>query len=401
MEVQIRSVEKGDELRPEKKGKDNHACHDGQGAEEDVPGLHSNLLEHISLQKARTKGRSCFLIARLHLNGYNYSKKRRELHMPRGAIRRYWPQYKWSNVLAMIKNMKEEPKQCEKLFRDRLVVITGASSGVGYHTARKYASMGARIIMINRNKEKSLRVCKEIGEEFGTSIEYFIADLSVLADIERAGRYLEGLEEPINVLIHNAGLHLAKRTLTSDGLEVNFALHYLAPFIITNMLIPKLSRDRRGRIIFVGSEGYRFAAWGLDLEDLQWERRRYSGIKAYGAGKLAQLLAMHRFAEDLKPYSVNVNAMHPGMVRTETGKDNGRFYQWYKKNIIDKNSAAPEISAEALYYLGVSEELSGISDTFFHLTKEEELAPPALDREAAEALWMRTMELLRGKGVAL
>ena len=321
--------------------------------------------------------------------------------MTQGAIRRYWPQYKWSNVFAMIKNMKGEPKRCAKPFHRRLVVITGASSGVGYHTARKYASMGADIIMINRNEEKSARVCKMIGDQFGTSIEYILADLSVLTDIERAGAYLEGLERPVDVLIHNAGLHLARRTVTSDGLEVNFALHYLAPFVITKKLIPKLSRERRGRIIFVGSEAYRFAAWGLDLDDLQWEHRSYSGIKAYGAGKLAQLLSMHRFAEELKSCNVTVNAMHPGMVRTETGKDNGRLYQWYKKHIIDKNSSSPEISAEALYYLGASEEIAGTSDRFFHLTKEEEMTPPALDREAAEALWTKTMELLHGKGVAL
>jgi NAD(P)-dependent dehydrogenase (short-subunit alcohol dehydrogenase family) len=321
--------------------------------------------------------------------------------MMQGAIRRYWPQYKWSNVFAMMKNMKKETKECLEPFRGKLVVITGASSGVGYHTARKYASQGAHIIMINRNEEKSEGVRKEIAGEFGVPVEYFIADLSVLADMQRAGAYLVGLERPVDVLIHNAGLHLEKRTLTPDGLELNFALHYLAPFVITNMLVPKLKRDRTGRIIFVGSEGYRFAVWGLDLDDLQWERRRYSGLRGYGAGKLAQLLSMHRLAEVLKPYSVTVNAMHPGMVRTETGKDNGRFYQWYKKNIIDKNSASAEMSADALYYLGVSDEVAGTSDTFFHLTTEEELTPPALDLEAAEALWVKTMEILHGKGIVL
>ena len=320
--------------------------------------------------------------------------------MTQGAIRRYWPQYKWANIFAMLKNMNKEPKRCAEPFRDRLAVITGATSGVGYHSARKYASMGARIVMINRNAEKSERVRKEIAAEYGVPVEYLIADLSVLPDIQRAGVYLAGLERPIDVLIHNAGVHLDKRTVTPDGLEVNFALHYLAPFVITNMLVPKLSRDGTGRVLFVGSEGYRFAAWGLDLDDLQWERRRYSGLKAYGAGKLAQLLSMHRLAGELAPYGVTVNSMHPGMVRTETGKDNGRFYQWYKKHFIDRNSASAGVSAEALYYLGASAEVAGTSDTFFHLTTVEELAPPALDLEAAEELWMRTIELLRGKGVA-
>jgi len=317
------------------------------------------------------------------------------------AIRRYWPQYQWSNVFAMVKNMKEESKRCAETFTNKLAVITGATSGVGYHTARKYASMGARLLLISRNQEKSKRVCMEIADDFGVEAEYLTADLSVLADIQRVGRHLAELEAPIDVLIHNAGLHLTTRTETPDGFEVNFALHYLAPFIITSMLMPKLARDRTGRIIFVGSEAYRFAVWGLDLDDLQWERRSYAGIKAYGAGKLSQLLSMHLFASELGPCNVTINAMHPGMVRTGTGKDNGRVYQWYKRNIIDKRSESPEISAEALYYLGVSTEVEHATDRFFHLTTDEELTPPARDLEAAEALRTRTIELLRQREVTL
>lgn len=317
------------------------------------------------------------------------------------GIKRYWPQYKWSNISAMIKNMKKGPQICAEAYRGRLVVITGASSGVGYHTARKYAAMGAQVLMINRNKEKSERVRREISGEFNIPTEYITADLSSLADIQGAGRYLAALDRPIDVLIHNAGLHLESRADTVDGLEVNFAVHYLAPFIINSMLTDKYRRDKGGRIIFVGSEGYRFAAWGLDLDDLQWRKRRYSGLKAYGAGKLAQLLTMHLLAKSLEPYGVTVNAMHPGMVRTESGKDNGEFYKWYKRHIIDKHSAIPDISAEALYYLGVSLEVAKTSDVFFHLTTEEELSPPALDMEAAESLRARTIELLRCKGVEL
>lgn len=317
------------------------------------------------------------------------------------AIRRYWPQYSWSNVFSMLRNMKKSPMVCAERFDGRMVAITGASSGVGYHTARKYASMGAHIVMINRNQEKTERVSGELTREFGARVEHCIADLSLLAGMQKAGRYLAGLDAPIAVLIHNAGLHLEKRQDTADGLETNFALHYLAPFVITGMLMPKLKRDGSGRVVFVGSEAYRFAAWGLDMDDLQWERRRYSGLKAYGAGKLAQLLSMHRFSGELSRYHVSVNAMHPGMVRTETGKDNGKLYQLYKKTFIDRNSDSPEVSAEALYYLGAAAGLEGASDTFFHLTTEEELAPPARDREAAERLWERTMELLIDKGVAL
>ena len=317
------------------------------------------------------------------------------------AIRKYWPHYKWSNVYAMIKNMKKQPRQNTESFRDKLVVITGATSGIGYYTARKYAAMGAHLIIVNRDPEKSERVRKEITEEFGTPTEYIIADLTRLSDIQQVGQYLSSLEKPLDVLIFNAGVHLESRQETPDGLEVNLAIHYLCPLLLTRMLMPKYQQDKIGRIIFVSSEAYRFAAWGLDLDDIQWKRRRYSGIKAYGAGKLAQILSMHILAQELTPFNITINAMHPGMVRTQSGKDNGKFYQWYKRNIIDRFSGSPETSAEALYFLGNSPEVAQISDTFFHLTTEEELSPPAQDSEAAKALWEKTRELLHERGVVL
>ncbi len=321
--------------------------------------------------------------------------------MPISAVRKYWPQYEWSNVAAMIKNMKKAPERCEERFDGRLVAITGTTSGVGRQAARKYASMGATVVMVNRSEERSERVRGELVAEFGASVEQCIADLSVLSGIRKAGTYLSSQERPIDVLIHNAGLHMERRTETPDGLETNFAVHYLAPFVVTSMLLPKLKRDRAGRVLFVCSEAYRVMAWGLDLDDLQWERRRYSGIKGYGAGKIAQLLSMHRLAAELSPYGVTVNAMHPGMVRSESGKGNGPLYQWYKRHVIDTRSDSPEVSAEALYYLGASSALAGRTDSFFHLTTEEGLAPPALDPEAADALWERTVALLRDKGVEL
>jgi retinol dehydrogenase 13 len=317
------------------------------------------------------------------------------------GIRKYWAKYKWSNVNAMLKNMKRAPKLNPESFQDKLVVITGATSGIGYNTARKYASMGAHVLMINRNPEKSEAVRKEIAEEFGTPIEYFIADLAYLSDIQRAAQYLLSLEKPIDVLIHNAGVHLQTRKENPLGLEENFAVHYLCPLIISKLLIPKYQRDRTGRILLVSSEAYRFAAWGLDLDDLQWKKRHYTGIQAYGAGKLAQLLFMHLLSAELAPFQVTINAMHPGMVRTETGKTNGKWYQWYKKNVIDQLSDSADVSAEALYYLGTSPDLTQITDVFYYLTTEEELAPPAQDIEAAQALFARTRDFLNEAGIQL
>lgn len=145
----------------------------------------------------------------------------------------------------------------------------------------------------------------------------------------------------------------------------------------------------------VNSEGHRFAAWGLRTDDLNWEKRRYSGLKSYGSAKLAQLLSMIVFDEHLRNTGVSINAMHPGAVKTDTGQENGPVYLWFKRNFIDKTLKSPQISAEALYYLGVSNEMQGISGKFFNLTTAEEPAPPALDKDVAYELW--EISLLSGR----
>jgi NAD(P)-dependent dehydrogenase (short-subunit alcohol dehydrogenase family) len=160
----------------------------------------------------------------------------------------------------------------------------------------------------------------------------------------------------------------------------------------------KLISQGNARIIMVNSEGHRFAAWGLRLDDLNWERRRYSGLKSYGSAKIAQLLSMIVFDEHFQKTGVSINAMHPGAVKTDTGRENGPVYRWFKRNFIDKSLRSPQISAEALYYLGVSKEIEADSGKFFNLTTEEEPAPPALDKEVAYELWEKSLELGRLHG---
>lgn len=306
---------------------------------------------------------------------------------------KYFKEYQWSNIAAMIKNNRRDPRSCTNDFRDRLVVISGATSGIGYYTAKKFASHGARLLCINRNVRKSEALKAEIEKEFGVNCEYIIADLSNLKDAYLAAEKLGKIDIPIDVLIHNAGIHLTKRELTAEGFDKVFVVNHLSSFLINILLCQKLKSQERARIILVNSEGHRFAAWGLRLDDLNWEKRRYSGLKSYGSAKLAQLLSLLLFAEYFRPRGVTINAMHPGAVRSETGKENGAVYRWVKKNLYDKILRPTEISAEAIYYLGVSDEIEGVSGKFFNLTTEEEPAPPALDKEAAYKLWVKSIEM--------
>jgi NAD(P)-dependent dehydrogenase (short-subunit alcohol dehydrogenase family) len=308
-------------------------------------------------------------------------------------IFQYYKEYRWSNIFAMIRNNRLDPKICTDDFNEKLVVITGATSGIGYHTARKYAAHGASLLCINRNLQKSEALCREIESEFGVKCDYKIADLSNLQDIHQVAEELLKLNTPIDVLIHNAGIYLTKRELTSDELEKVFVVQYLSSFIINYILMAKLKSQEKARIILVNSEGHRFAAWGLRTDDLNWDKRSYSGLKSYGSAKIAQLLSMIVFNEHFKNTGISINAMHPGAVKTDTGQENGPVYRWFKRNFIDKTLKSPEISAEALYYLGVSKEIEGVCGKFFNLTTEEEPAPPALDKEVAYELWEKSLEL--------
>lgn len=310
---------------------------------------------------------------------------------------RYFKEYQWSNVYAMIKNNRKEPEICNDTFKNKLVVITGATSGIGYLVAKKYASKGANLLCINRNKGKSETLKHEIEKDFKVTCDYLLADLSSMHETHELADKLRDIDRPIDVLIHNAGVYLTKPELTSDGIEKVFMVHYLSSFIINYKLSTKLKAQEKSRIILVNSEGHRFAAWGLRLDDLNWTKRRYSGLKSYGSAKLAQLLSMLIFDEQFRQSGVTINAMHPGAVKTKTGQENGRFYKWYKKNILDKTLKPADISAEAMYYLGASKDVETISGKFFNLTTLEEPTPPALDRDIARQLWEQSLQMAKLK----
>jgi len=312
---------------------------------------------------------------------------------------KYFKEYQWPNIKAMMRNNKRDPKICTNDFRDRLVVISGATSGIGYYTAKKFASHGANLLCINRNENKSEALKAEIEKEYGVSCNYIIADLSNLQDIYNAAEKLGEIDVPIDVLIHNAGIYLTKRELTAEGFEKVFIVNHLSSFVINLLLYKKLKSQGKTRIILVNSEGHRFAAWGLRPDDLNWEKRRYSGLKSYGSAKLAQLLSMLLLAEYFKPSGVTINAMHPGAVRSESGLENDAFYRWKKKHLYDKTLRPADISAESIYYLGVSDEIAGVSGKFFNLTTEEEPAPPALDKEAAYEIWAKSVEMTGVKDI--
>ena len=306
---------------------------------------------------------------------------------------KFLKQYKISDIKTNIKAIfsnKAEPLECHDNFNGRLVAITGATSGIGYVTAREYASHGANLLVINRNEEKTLNLCEEIKRDFGVECDFMLADFAHISEVKKVGEELANSDLNIDVFIHNAGVYFTEKMISDDGLEMIFQVDHLGSFILNYILKDKLKAQQKCRIILVNSEGHRFAILGLKLDDLNWEKRKYSGLKSYGSAKTAQLLTMIKFNDYFQNSGVTINAMHPGNIKTNMGEDNTGFF---RRVLIERSFRPIEISAKSLYYLGVSKDIEGVSGKFFNLTYEEEPAPPALDREVAEEIWDLSIKL--------
>jgi len=294
---------------------------------------------------------------------------------------RHLKEYTWPDLRQVIENGRKGPAACEERLDGRLVVVTGATSGVGLAAVRRLRAFGADILMVNRSPDRSRNLVAELSASPGGSLDFLIADLSELAQVRSAAEALLALRRPIDVLINNAGVHMTRRSLTVDGLETVFAVDHMASFILTRALLPKLAAQGHGRVILVNSEGHRFS--GLNLADLDWSRRPYFGLRAYGAAKTAQLLCMHEFAEGLAGTGVTIVAMHPGAVKSGVGLNNGPLYRWFNRVFIEPGLVDPAIAGLALHFLAASPAIEARSDRYFNLTTEEKPAPHALDREFA------------------
>jgi len=306
---------------------------------------------------------------------------------------RYLLQYSVRDMADFLRNEKNPPAACGGSLAGKTVVMSGSTSGIGLETARLFASRGANLVFLNRDPEKSKRLEKELLDRFGCRAATIPVDFSSLKLIKECARRLLELPAPIDVLIHNSGVYHTRRRFSRDGLEMVFQVNHVSHFCLNYLLKERLKKENRARIIYVNSEGHRFAPAGVHLDDLDWMRHRYTGLKSYGAAKTAQLLTMMKFADYFSGSGVTVNAMHPGNVRTAIGDNNGRLYRFLKRRMILASARNPDVSAKALLYLAVSGDVKDVSGAFFNLTTPEKPAPHARDRVMAEAVWVKSLEL--------
>ncbi len=280
----------------------------------------------------------------------------------------------------------------------KVCLITGSSSGIGKVTARELARMGATVVMLCRNRAKGEAAQAEIKQASGNAqVDLIVADLSELSEVRRAASEFKQHYRRLHVLINNAGVINAERKVTPDGLEATFSTNYLAPFLLTELLLDVLKASAPARIVNVSSAGH--ASGIIDFADLQGTQR-YSFMKAYSQSKLAQLYFTYELASQLEGTGVTVNALHPGLVSSNFNSGTKGIAHVIAEVIYFFVGVNVEKGARTTLYLANSPEVEGVSGKYFSDCKETPSSKLSYDVAVRQRLWNVSQELIQQNELA-
>lgn len=275
----------------------------------------------------------------------------------------------------------------------KIVVITGATSGVGKETARELARRGATVVILGRDFDKGLATIAELKADarHPDRLSFLSCDLSRLADVRSVAGTLHERLDHIDVLVANAGLINVKRRETVDGFEETFAVNHLAHFLLTGLVLDLVRKAPQGRIIVVSSDAHQ--AGRIRRDDPQ-RRRGYTSFGAYAASKLANLHFTFELARRLDGTPITVNALHPGAVASNFSRNNG----WLARlamTVLKPFFISPAKAAETPVFLATAPGLAGVTGRYFYHKRQHAVARRAHDRDTADWLW-RASETLTG-----
>lgn len=274
--------------------------------------------------------------------------------------------------------------------KGKVSLVTGATSGIGKAAAEELARLGATVVVVGRNDEKCAATVDQIRRTTGSpSIEYLLADLSSQSEVRRLAQEFKEKYASLDVLVNNAGAIMLSRQFSVDNIEMTFALNHLAYFLLTNLLMDPLTASPAARVVNVSSGAHQGAR--MDFGDLQG-RRRYTGWRAYGRSKLANLLFTYELARRLKGTSVTANALHPGLVGTNLLANNGRFGALLKA-FLGFRGTSPKEGAQTVVYLASSPEVNGVTGQYYVKQKPLQSSEASYDTGAARRLWEVSAEL--------
>ena len=272
----------------------------------------------------------------------------------------------------------------------KVCLVTGATDGIGKVSARVLAELGAKVIIVGRNPEKSAIVLAELRSISGNeNIDLLMADLAVMQEVRDLAEQVISRYDRIDVLLNNAGGYFTKHEITSDGLEMTFALNHMSYFLLTNKLMELLKYSAPARIVNVSSDAH----YGVDIEfeNLNGEQE-YKAWKAYQKSKLANVLFTYELLEKV-PEDITVNCLHPGFVATNFGHNNGGFFGPVLKIAQRISAIDPEEGAKTSIFLCSVPEVKGVSGKYFYKCQPKTSSRESRNEKSMKKLWDISMKL--------
>ncbi|MFB3133848.1 MAG: SDR family oxidoreductase [Rhodothermales bacterium] len=267
---------------------------------------------------------------------------------------------------------------------EKIIMVTGANSGIGKEAALQLAERGARVVMVCRNRERGEPALAEIKAQSGNdTVELMTADFESQRQIRELADTYQRTHDRLDVLVNNAGLYLSKRHETEDGIEATWAVNHLAPFLLTNLLLEVIKASAPARIVTVASDAHR--AGTLDFDDLEM-KEKYRWIAAYAQSKLANVVFTYELARRLAGTGVTATCMHPGTVATGIWNRNKNVLNALLR-LFKPFYMNPKKSAEAVVRLAVAPDVEGVTGKYFDRMNEASSSADSHDEEIAARLW--------------
>ncbi len=278
-----------------------------------------------------------------------------------------------------------------RLMAGKSVLVTGGTGGIGKATAIGLTALGARVGITGRDRARAEAAAAGIrAAPGGPAVDAFAADMSVQAGVRRlAAQVLEAYPR-LDVLVNNAGGFWAHRHVTADGLERTFALNHLAPYLLTSLLLDRLTASAPARIVTVSSGAH--ASGRIDFDDLQGERN-YSGQRAYSQSKLANVMFTYELARRLEGTGVTATVCHPGVVRTSFGAEDQAAHMTVVIGVARLFMKTPAQGAVTPVYLASSPEVEGVTGRYYANRKPKTSSKASYDTTAAARLWQASADL--------
>jgi len=268
---------------------------------------------------------------------------------------------------------------------DKVIIITGANSGMGKAISIKIAETGANVVMLCRDKRRGEEALNDVIKKSKSNlVNLMLCDLGSLKSIRDFCEEFKVQYNRLDVLVNNAGVIIPGRHETSDGFELQFGVNHLGHFLLTNLLLDYLKKSGNSRIVNVSSGAHKIGKIYFDDVNLT---KNYTLIRAYAQSKLANILFTYELADKLKGTKVTANCLHPGAVATNMGINRKTGFGTFITKLLKPFFNTPEKGAETTIYLAISKEVEGISGKYFYKQKEILSSKRSYNKEDAKKLW--------------